>query len=161
MTLVYPIAATALDFFSSNGSPFGTFGAGAYSQRDFLPVMQIASFTGLWGITFIMSWFASLVNYIWENGFKLNRLALTSAGLAVLVGLLLWFGVNVGMLPGPMRGSEQKLAAGAWKAPQAVRQPAIKATQSMTNRGERDYVIPDNPVTVREPHHRDSRGEIG
>lgn len=91
MTLVYPIAATALDFFSSNGSPFGTFGAGAYSQRDFLPVMQIASFTGLWGITFVMSWFASLVNYVWENGFKLNRLALTSAGLlALILGLGFW-----------------------------------------------------------------------
>ena len=85
MTLVYPVAATALDFFSSNGSPFGTFGAVAYSQRDFLLIMQVASVTGLWGITFIISWFASLVNYIWENGFRIDRLALTSIGVIVLI----------------------------------------------------------------------------
>ena len=85
LTLVYPVTATAMDFFSSSGSPFGTFGAIAYSQRDFLPIMQIASVTGLWGITFVVSWFASLVNYVWERGFKIDRLALTSACVLVLI----------------------------------------------------------------------------
>ena len=88
VTLVYPVAATALDFFSSNGSPFGTFGAIAYSQRDVLPIMQIASVTGLWGITFVVSWCASLVNYVWDSGFKIDRLALTSTcTLALIFGL--------------------------------------------------------------------------
>ena len=85
LTLVYPIAATAMDFFSSGGSPFGSFGAAAYSQRGFIPVMQIASVTGLWGITFVMSWFASLMNHIWESGFKFTRLSLTFICLLVLV----------------------------------------------------------------------------
>ena len=88
LTLVYPVAATAMDFFSSDGSPFGTFGAVAYSQRDFLPMMQIASVTGLWGITFILSWFASLVNYVWERGFKIERPALTSTGVLALILVL-------------------------------------------------------------------------
>ena len=88
LTLVYPVAATAIDFFSSNGSPFGTFGAIAYSQRDVLPIMQIASVTGLWGITFVVSWFGSLVNYVWESGFKIDRLALTSAGVLALIFVL-------------------------------------------------------------------------
>jgi apolipoprotein N-acyltransferase len=85
VTLVFPVAATAIDFFSASGSPFGTFGAGAYSQRDFPAIMQIASVTGLWGVTFVASWFASLANYIWENGFKLNRPALTSLGILALI----------------------------------------------------------------------------
>lgn len=88
VTLVYPIAATAMDFFSASGSPFGTFGAAAYTQRGFLPAMQIASVFGLWGITFVMSWFASLINYLWENGFKFTRLTLTSAGLLALILIL-------------------------------------------------------------------------
>lgn len=83
--LVYPIAATAMDFFSASGSPFGTFGAAAYTQRGFLPAMQIASVFGLWGITFVMSWFASMINHLWENGWKFNRFALTSAGLLALI----------------------------------------------------------------------------
>ena len=85
ITLVYPIAYTAVDFFSSSGSPFGTFGAVAYTQRDFLPIMQIASVAGLWGITFFIGWFASVVNYVWENDFKFNRPALTSAGALTLI----------------------------------------------------------------------------
>ena len=85
IALVFPITATAVDFFSANGSPFGTFGAGAYSQRDFLPIIQIASVTGLWGITFLVSWFASLVNHVWENGFKLRHPVLASACVLLLI----------------------------------------------------------------------------
>jgi apolipoprotein N-acyltransferase len=85
LTLIFPIAVTAMDFFSSSGSPFGTFGAAAYSQRDFLPVMQIASVTGLWGITFVMSWFASLMNHLWDSGFKFTRLSLTFTCLLALI----------------------------------------------------------------------------
>src|SRR5687767_2549107 len=96
ITLVYPIAYTAVDFFSSSGSPFGTFGAVAYSQRGVLPIMQIASVTGLWGITFIIGWFASLVNYVWENGFKVNRFALASASA---LGIILALGLGRTLLP--------------------------------------------------------------
>lgn len=103
-TLVFPVAATAIDFFSANGSPFGTFGAGAYSQRDFPAMMQIAAITGLWGVTFVISWFASLVNYVWENGFKLNRPALISAGVLILI---LGFGVGRTVLAGPPEQTAQ------------------------------------------------------
>ena len=83
MLFIFPIAATALDFFQANGSPFGTFGASAYSQRGFLPIMQIASITGIWGITFVMSLFATVVNRFW-NG-NLSPLSWASAGLLVLI----------------------------------------------------------------------------
>jgi apolipoprotein N-acyltransferase len=88
LTLIFPIANTAMDFFSASGSPFGTFGAMAYSQRDFLPAMQIASVTGLWGVTFVMSWFASLVNHFWDK--KPAPLSWTFAGsLALILSLSL------------------------------------------------------------------------
>lgn len=90
VTLVFPIAFAATDFFSSNGSPLGTFGAIGYSQREFLPVMQIASVTGVWGITFLIGWFASLINHLWDSGFKFTRLSLTFACLLVLSLSLGW-----------------------------------------------------------------------
>ena len=96
ITLVYPIAYTAVDFFSSSGSPFGTFGAVAYAQRDLLPVMQIVSVTGLWGVTFLIGWFASLVNYVWENGFRVDRFAVASAAV---LGLILALGFARILLP--------------------------------------------------------------
>lgn len=83
LTLVYPIAFTAMDFFTSSGSPFGTFGAMAYSQRDFPLTMQIVSVTGLWGLTFVIGWTAALVNHFWE--WKPTRLSWTFAGLLVLI----------------------------------------------------------------------------
>lgn len=91
MTLVFPIAMTAVDFFSSSGSPFGSSGATAYTQRGFTPIMQIAAVTGLWGITFVMSWFASLANHVWESGLKFTRFSLTSAGALALI-LVIGFG---------------------------------------------------------------------
>jgi len=87
VTLVFPIAFTAVDFFTSSGSPFGTFGAAAYSQRGFLPVMQLASITGLWGITFIIGWFASLANQVWDAGFKFNRFTLLSTCFLLMIFL--------------------------------------------------------------------------
>lgn len=88
MLFIFPIAATALDFFQASGSPFGTFGAAAYSQRGFLPIMQIASITGIWGITFVMSLFASVVNHFWEG--NASPLSWTLTGLLVLTLGLGW-----------------------------------------------------------------------
>ncbi len=42
----------------------------------------------MWGIPFIVGWFASVVNYVWENGFqwtKINRGVLIFTGVLVLV----------------------------------------------------------------------------
>jgi apolipoprotein N-acyltransferase len=102
LTLVYPVAATAMDFFSSNGSPFGTFGAAAYTQRGFPPAMQIVAVTGLWGLTFVTSWTASLVNHFWEA--KPTRLSWTFAGLLALI-LTLSFGRT--LLPLQPKGTAQ------------------------------------------------------
>ncbi len=88
LTLVFPIAATAADFFSSSGSPFGTFGASAYSQRDVIWFMQLASIGGIWILTFVINWFASVANYAWEQGWqwrRIRRVVLTYAGVLLLV----------------------------------------------------------------------------
>ncbi|MFK7737216.1 MAG: nitrilase-related carbon-nitrogen hydrolase [Pirellulaceae bacterium] len=59
-TLVLPSAVVVLDFAGSSG-PFGTFGAIAYSQFEFLPLVQLASVTGIWGITFLVYWFGATI----------------------------------------------------------------------------------------------------
>ncbi|HNH26310.1 MAG TPA: nitrilase-related carbon-nitrogen hydrolase [Anaerolineales bacterium] len=105
MLFIFPIAATALDFFQANGSPFGTFGASAYSQRGFLPVMQIASVTGIWGITFAMSLFASTVNRFWEG--NASPLSWASAGLLVLI-----LGLSLGRTLLPTQPKQTAVIAG-------------------------------------------------
>src|SRR5262249_4360872 len=62
-TLVFPLAVTTVAFLGAALSPIGTFGNVAYTQYGDLPLLQLASVTGLWGIVFLMSWFASVVNW--------------------------------------------------------------------------------------------------
>ena len=52
--LALPSAWVAFEFLNAVTSPHGTFGSLAYSQMDCLPVLQIASLTGLWGVSFIV-----------------------------------------------------------------------------------------------------------
>ncbi|NJM24898.1 MAG: hypothetical protein HC859_04660 [Bacteroidia bacterium] len=39
----------------------GTWNSIAYTQMEFAPLMQLASLTGIWGITFLIGWFATLL----------------------------------------------------------------------------------------------------
>ncbi|MCK5315564.1 MAG: hypothetical protein KAJ53_10595 [Anaerolineales bacterium] len=66
-TLVYPLAATTLEFLFIHTNPLGTWGATGFTQYGVLPLMQLASVTGMIGITFLMGWFASVANWAWEN----------------------------------------------------------------------------------------------
>lgn len=96
LTLVFPVSVTAIDFFSASGSPFGSFGAAAYSQAGFTALMQLTAITGMWGIPFIVGWFASVVNYAWENGFQWTKI---SRGVLIFAGVLaLVFGFGFGRM---------------------------------------------------------------
>jgi len=94
LSLVYPIAAAAMDFFSSSGSPFGTFGAGAYFQVGVSALMQTAAIVGLWGIPFIVGWFASFINYAWENDFRWTKIRIGTWIYAGLLILIFSFGLS-------------------------------------------------------------------
>ncbi len=71
-TLVFPAAYTTLEYISSHG-PFGAFASMANSQYGNLPLVQLASVTGIWGITFLIAWFAAVVNWAWEQEFSLPQ----------------------------------------------------------------------------------------
>jgi apolipoprotein N-acyltransferase len=98
-TLVFPCAATGFDYLLSL-LPFGSWGSPAYTQYGILPLMQLASLTGIYGITFLIAWFAAVVNWGWENDFDWARIrkgALLYA--AVLVAVLSWGSVRLMHLP--------------------------------------------------------------
>lgn len=84
-TLIFPSAMTTLWYLNGLFGPYGTLGNPAYTQYGNLPLLQLASVTGLWGIVLLMSWFASVVNWAWERGFVWPRVR---SG-AVLYGSLL------------------------------------------------------------------------
>ncbi len=69
--LVYPCAFVIGDFILAHG-PTGSVFSPAATQFSNKPLIQLVSITGIWGITFLMAWFASLGNAIWERGFDLK-----------------------------------------------------------------------------------------
>jgi len=66
-TLVYPFAAATIELINIYTNPVGTWGATGFTQYGNMLIMQLASVTGMIGITFLMGWFASVVNWGWEN----------------------------------------------------------------------------------------------
>jgi apolipoprotein N-acyltransferase len=51
----FPAAWTAVEFLVSLGSPHGTALSLGYSVAGVLPVLQVAAFAGLWGLTFLVT----------------------------------------------------------------------------------------------------------
>ena len=71
-SLVFPAAWGSTEYVMSRG-PYGTWGSAAYSQYGNLPLLQLLSVTGLWGITFLIGWFAAVCNWLWEEGLDSGR----------------------------------------------------------------------------------------
>jgi apolipoprotein N-acyltransferase len=87
-TLVYPLATTTMDYIGAMTNPQGSIGAQAYGQVGDLMLMQLASITGMWGITFLVNWFGALVNFSWERSFEwkeIRRCLLIYASVLILV----------------------------------------------------------------------------
>jgi len=84
-TLVFPCSWTALEYLKSLGG--GSWGALAYTQYDNLPLMQFASITGIWGLSFLITWFASIANFAWEQQFAWRKFR----KIAILYSLIISF----------------------------------------------------------------------
>jgi apolipoprotein N-acyltransferase len=68
-TLIFPIALVAAEFLRSRATGAASWGSIAYSQYGFLPLMQVVALVGIWGITFLIAWFASTFDWAWSHGF--------------------------------------------------------------------------------------------
>lgn len=61
---VFPASWTAFEFLVMRFSPDGSAGSIAYSQSDFLPLVQTASVTGIAGITFLVTLVPSVLTLV-------------------------------------------------------------------------------------------------
>jgi apolipoprotein N-acyltransferase len=71
-TLVFPTAWVAAEWLLSR-APYGSWGSIAYSQYGDLALLQILTVTGIWGVTFLIGWFAAVANLVWEEGLGPGR----------------------------------------------------------------------------------------
>jgi apolipoprotein N-acyltransferase len=98
--LVFPTAAASIEYIYSALSPWGTWCTIPYSQSGALPLLQLLSVTGMWGITFLIYWLASTVNFAWERRFDWRDTKRYSLRyIAVLVFVLGFGGVRINLFP--------------------------------------------------------------
>lgn len=91
-TLVLPVAWVTVEWLNSVLNPYGTWGSVAYTQSGDLPLLQILSITGLWGVTFLIGWFAAMASWAWERHFEWKRIQGGVLLYATVFGLVLLFG---------------------------------------------------------------------
>jgi apolipoprotein N-acyltransferase len=90
-TLVFPSARAGCELLFTLVTGFGNFGSLAATQHDQLELLQIASVTGSYGVSFLVAWLASVVNHAWDADFawaRSRRVLLTYGAVlgAVLAG---------------------------------------------------------------------------
>lgn len=96
--LIFPAAVTAFHFLLAVWAPTGAAAVWGQNLFEFTSLIQIASVTGVCGISFLVGWFASTVNLIWENDFRITpvkTLAIAFATVFCLVWILGGFRVSI------------------------------------------------------------------
>ncbi|HAS53497.1 MAG TPA: hypothetical protein DCS42_04860 [Nitrospiraceae bacterium] len=91
-TLVFPLGWTTIEYVNSLLNPFGSWGSAAYTQFGTGALVQIVSVTGLWGVTFLIAWFGSVVNWAWEKEFAWVKIRHGAEAYAAILALVLLFG---------------------------------------------------------------------
>ena len=88
MTIVFPLAWVAAEFLRSRFSPAATWNSIAYTQFGYLPIMQVAAFVGIWGITFLIAWFASTFELALSHAFEWSVIRVPVSIFASVFGLI-------------------------------------------------------------------------
>jgi apolipoprotein N-acyltransferase len=108
-TLILPVAWVSVEYTLHLVSPLGTFFLTPFTQGGNLPLLQILSLTGMWSITFLIGWFASVVNYAWEAHFDMGRVGRGVAFCAAILAAVLLFG-GIRLALNPPTGETVKVA---------------------------------------------------
>jgi apolipoprotein N-acyltransferase len=88
----FPVYWVTCEYLTAIASPHSTWGNLAYTQMDFLPLIQIASVTGLWGISCVVFLFAGTVAALFSGAGKLWQRRALAIAVGVVVSAVLLFG---------------------------------------------------------------------
>jgi apolipoprotein N-acyltransferase len=91
--LAFPVFFTAFEFLLMKFSPDGSAGSIAYSQSDVLPIIQIASITGILGITFLTTFIPSTIAIVYHFRREIKKLKPLSVFSIILILSVFIFGM--------------------------------------------------------------------
>ena len=91
-SLAFPVYWVAYEYLTEIASPHSTWGNLAYTQMNCLPIIQIASITGVWGISFIVFVFAGTIAALLSGVGKPWKRRVLAVAVGALVCALFLFG---------------------------------------------------------------------
>jgi len=91
-TLVFPVMWCCIEYLSSLNPTKASWTSLAYTQAGNLPLMQLTAIAGIWGVSFLITWFASFVNWIWAQNFEWKKSRKEAIVFASIAAAILLFG---------------------------------------------------------------------
>ena len=160
--MAFPAAWVSAEYLLNLISPHGTWGNLSYTQLNFLPVLQLASVTGPWGISVLLLLFsATLVLGLHLRTKRPNQaLRIVGAGLGAFV-LVLVFGVlrlarpepdpkvKVGLIASDQPGDVDVADEGS-KTARLFRDYAVEV-EELSTRGAQVIVLPEKLGVAVDP----------
>jgi apolipoprotein N-acyltransferase len=99
-TFVFPVSAITVYFLNSTFGLFqGTAHFYAFMQYGNLPLMQLLSIAGIWGLGFFLLWISSFVNWVWESALRWSEI---KKGVVVFVSVTLMILTYGGLRASPL-----------------------------------------------------------
>ena len=159
--LALPAVWVTYEYLNMVFSPHGTFGSVAYTQMDFLPLLQVASVAGIWGITFCLFFFPAAVATLFVGTANPAQKRKFAASVGVLFAVVMTFGWWRLHVPS---GSEHSVKVGlaASDVPKnlEIEEPEangrllrdyLSEAKSMAGQGAEVIVIPEKLSVVVDP----------
>src|SRR5207247_807016 len=91
-SLAFPVYWVACEYLTEIGSPHSTWGTLAYTQMNCLPIIQIASITSIWGISFLVFVFAGAIAALLSGVGKPWQRRVLAVAVGALICALFLFG---------------------------------------------------------------------
>ena len=83
-TLLFPSVIVSLEFLRTF-TLFGSYSAAAYTQTGVLPLMQITSIIGSFGLSFLIMWFGSVLAHVAAGGVNWKKILVVYAAIMIAV----------------------------------------------------------------------------
>jgi apolipoprotein N-acyltransferase len=144
--IAFPAAWVSVEYINNLTSVHGTAGSFAYSQLDFLPILQVASLTGPWGISALLLLFSAAVVILPRAprvafaGLGVIAIALTF-GVARLATATALSRVKVGLIASDLPENKGVVDEGSKTA--RLLHDYAGATQRLVSQGAHVIVLPE------------------
>jgi apolipoprotein N-acyltransferase len=160
--LAFPATRVAVEYLLSLLSPHGTALSLAYTQLDLLPVLQLASLTGPWGLTFLVLAFPAALAAAWHVRGTRRRAAGIAGAAVAAIALVVAFGsvrlalessrprVKVGLIASDPPASPDVADEGAPTA--ALLDAYAGHAAALAAQGAQVIVLPEKLGVLVEPH---------